>query len=149
VIPDTPRKAGRPSLPSALLSVLGVGALVYAFLHAASDGWRNAVTIGTFTAAAVVLLCFVLVQARSSDPLLPLRLFRNRNRVGSYVMGMSIGAAVFSMFYFLTQFVQEILGYSPIKAGGAFLPLMVLLGAAAQVGGRLIGCPVMVLNDLA
>ena len=54
-------------------------------------------------------------------------------------MGMSIGAAIFSMFYFLTQFVQEILGYSPIKAGLAFLPLMVLLGATAQVGGRLIG----------
>jgi MFS family permease len=53
-------------------------------------------------------------------------------------MGMSIGAAIFSMFYFLTQFVQEILGYSPIKAGLAFLPLMVLLGATAQVGGRLI-----------
>jgi MFS family permease len=53
-------------------------------------------------------------------------------------MGMSIGAAIFSMFYFLTQFVQEILGYSPIKAGVAFLPLMVLLGATAQAGGRLI-----------
>jgi predicted MFS family arabinose efflux permease len=118
--------------------VLGVGALVYGFLHAASDGWGNPVTIGTFAAAAVVLAGFVALQARSAEPLLPLRLFRNRNRVGSYLMGMSIGAAIFSMFYFLTQFVQEILGYSPIKAGLAFLPLMVLLGATAQVGGRLI-----------
>jgi len=138
VIPDTPRRAGRPPLPSAVLSVAGVGALVYGFLHAASGGWRNAVTITAFAVALAVLSIFAVVQARASDPLLPLRLFGNRNRVGSYLMGMSIGAAIFSMFYFLTQFVQEILGYSPIKAGVAFLPLMVLLAATAQVGGRLI-----------
>ncbi|HXS63985.1 MAG TPA: MFS transporter [Streptosporangiaceae bacterium] len=139
VIPATPRTAGRPSLLSAVLSVLGAGALVYGFLHAASDSWRNPVTIGAFAVAAVGIAAFVAVQARSAAPLLPLRLLRNRNRVGSYLMGMAIGAAIFSMFYFLTQFVQEILGYSPIKAGLAFLPLMVLLGATAQLGGRLIG----------
>ena len=138
VIPATARRANRPSLPSALLSVLGIGALVYGFLHAASDGWRNSLTVGSFTLSVFLLTAFVLVQTRSSEPLLPLRLFRNRNRVGSYLMGLSIGAAIFSMFYFLTQFVQEVLGYSPIKAGVAFLPLMVLLGATAQVGGRLI-----------
>jgi predicted MFS family arabinose efflux permease len=138
VIPDTPRRVGRPSLSSALMSVLGVGALVYGFLHAASDGWRNSVTITSFAVALVVLFVFAVVQARVRDPLLPLRLFGNRNRVGSYLMGMSIGAAIFSMFYFLTQFVQEILGYSPIKAGVAFLPLMALLALTAQVGGRLI-----------
>jgi len=138
VIPDTPRRAGRPSMPSAVLSVLGIGALVYGFLHAASDSWRSPVTIGAFAVAAAVIAGFTALQARSREPLLPLRLFRNRNRVGSYLMGMGIGAAIFSMFYFLTQFVQEILGYSPIKAGLAFLPLMVLLGATAQVGGRLI-----------
>jgi len=137
-IPETPRRAGRPSLSSALMSVVGVGALVYGFLHAASGGWRNSVTITSFAVALVVLLVFAIVQARARDPLLPLRLFRNRNRVGSYLMGMSIGAAIFSMFYFLTQFVQEILGYSPIKAGVAFLPLMALLALTAQVGGRLI-----------
>ena len=138
VIPDTPRKSGRPSLPSAVLSVIGVGALVYGFLHAASDSWRSPVTIGAFAVAAAGITGFTVLQARSRDPLLPLRLFRNRNRVGSHLMGMAIGAAIFSMFYFLTQFVQEILGYSPIKAGLAFLPLMVLLGATAQVGGRVI-----------
>jgi EmrB/QacA subfamily drug resistance transporter len=138
VIPDTPRKAGRPSVPSAALSVIGIGALVYGFLHAASDSWRSPVTIGAFAVAAAGIAGFTALQARSRDPLLPLRLFRNRNRVGSHLMGMAIGAAMFSMFYFLTQFVQEILGYSPIKAGLAFLPLMVLLGATAQVGGRVI-----------
>jgi EmrB/QacA subfamily drug resistance transporter len=138
VIPDTPRTARRPSLLSALLSVVGVGALVFGFLHAASAGWRNSATVGAFATAVVVLAGFAWLQARSREPLLPLRLFRNRNRVGSYLMGASIGAAIFSMFYFLTQFVQEILGYSPLKAGLAFLPLMVLLGATAQAGGRLI-----------
>jgi EmrB/QacA subfamily drug resistance transporter len=138
VIPETPRMAGRPSVPSAVLSVMGVGALVYGFLHAASDSWRSPVTIGAFAVAAVSIVAFSALQARSARPLLPLRLFRNRNRVGSYLMGMAIGAAIFSMFYFLTQFVQEILGYSPIKAGLAFLPLMVLLGVTAQVGRRVI-----------
>jgi predicted MFS family arabinose efflux permease len=122
-----------------VLSVLGVGALVYGFLHAASASWRSPVTIGTFAVAAAGIAAFALLQARSARPLLPLRLFRNRNRVGSHLMGMAIGAAMFSMFYFLAQFVQEILGYSPIRAGLAFLPLMVLLGATAQIGGRLIG----------
>jgi EmrB/QacA subfamily drug resistance transporter len=138
-IPATQRISGRPSLLSAVLSVAGVGALVYGFLHAASDGWRNTTTIGSFAAAAMILTVFTLIQTRVREPLLPLRLFRNRNRVGSYLMGMSVGAAIFSMFYFLTQFVQEILQYSPIKAGVVFLPLMVLLGVTAQVGGRLIG----------
>jgi EmrB/QacA subfamily drug resistance transporter len=138
VIPDTPRTARKPSLVSALLSVLGVGALVYGFLHAASDGWHNPVTVGSFAFAVVILAVFAWLQARSREPLLPLPLFRNRNRVGSYLMGISIGAAIFSMFYFLSQYVQEILGYSPIKAGLAFLPLMVLLAGTAQVGGRLI-----------
>jgi EmrB/QacA subfamily drug resistance transporter len=138
-IPDTPRKPGRPSVLSAVLSVIGIGALVYGFLHAASDSWRSPVTIGAFAVAAAGIVGFTVLQSRSGDPLLPLRLFRNRNRVGSHLMGMGIGAAMFSMFYFLTQFVQEILGYSPIKAGLAFLPLMVLLGATAQIGGRVIG----------
>jgi EmrB/QacA subfamily drug resistance transporter len=138
VIPETPRTAGRPSVPSAVLSVLGVGALVYGFLHAASASWRSPATIGAFAVAAAGIAAFAVLQAGSARPLLPLRLFRNRNRVGSYLMGMAIGAAMFSMFYFLTQFVQEILGYSPIKAGLAFLPLMVLLGMTAQVGRRLI-----------
>jgi MFS family permease len=129
---------GRPSVLSAVLSVIGIGALVYGFLHAASDSWRSPVTIGAFVVAGTGIAAFSLLQARSSQPLLPLRLFRNRNRVGSHLMGMAVGAAMFSMFYFLTQFVQEILGYSPIKAGLAFLPLMVLLGATAQIGGRII-----------
>ena len=137
-IPSTPRTAGRPSVLSAAFSVVGVGALVYGFLHAASNSWRSPVTVGAFAVAAVGIATFATLQARSTRPLLPLRLFRNRNRVGSHLMGMGIGAAIFSMFYFLTQFVQEILGYSPIKAGLSFLPLMVLLGVTAQIGGRVI-----------
>jgi len=136
-IPDTPRTAaGRPSVLSALLSVLGVGALVYGFLHAAADSWRSPVTIGAFAVAAAGITAFVFVQARSEHPLLPLRLFRNRNRVGSHLMGLAIGATMFSTFYFLAQFVQEILGYSPIKAGlGRALPVPVLLHALAHGWG--------------
>jgi len=138
-IPSTPRKAGRPSVPSAVLSVLGVGMLVYGFIHAASNGWANPVTAGSFAVAVAVIAGFTVLQARSADPLLPLRLFRNRNRAGSYLMGICVGAAMFSMFYFLSQYVQEILRYSPIKAGLSFLPMMALLAATAQIAGRIIG----------
>ena len=79
VIPGTPRKAGRPSVPTAVLSVLGVGMLVYGFIHAASSSWGNPVTAGSFAVAVAAIAGFIVVQARSADPLLPLRLFRNRN----------------------------------------------------------------------
>jgi MFS family permease len=72
---------GRPSVLSAVLSVIGIGALVYGFLHAASNSWRSPVTIGAFVVAATGIAAFSLLQARSAQPLLPLRLFRNRNYI--------------------------------------------------------------------
>jgi len=135
---ESPRTPGRFALADAASSTLGMASLVYGFIHAATAGWANTATIGAFFVAAVLLVTFVLMQARSSQPLMPLRLFSNRSRVGAYTVMLIIGAAVFAMFFFLTQYVQLVLGFSPIKAGLAFLPVSATIVVVAQVVSRLV-----------
>jgi EmrB/QacA subfamily drug resistance transporter len=138
VLKESPRGAGRFALADAVSSTLGMAALVYGFIHAATDGWSDAVTLGSFGVAAVLLVSFVLMQSWSRQPLMPLRLFRNRNRVGAYTLMLIVGAAVFAMFYFLTQYVQNVMGFSPTKAGLAFLPVSATIVVVAQVVSRMI-----------
>jgi EmrB/QacA subfamily drug resistance transporter len=138
VLRESPRTEGRFALADALSSTLGMAALVYGFIHAATDGWSDAVTIASFALAAALLVAFVVMQSRSTQPLMPLRIFTNRSRVGAYVLMLIIGAAVFAMFYFLTQYVQNVLGFSPIKAGVSFLPVSATIIFVAQVVSRLV-----------
>ena len=138
VLEESPRGKGRFALADAVTSTVGMASLVYGFIHAATKGWSNGVTIGSFLVAAVLLTVFVFMQSISAQPLMPLRLFKNRSRDGAYVVMLIIGAAVFAMFYFLTQFVQLILGFSPVKAGLAFLPVSATIVIVAQVVSRII-----------
>ena len=138
VIAESPRASGRFALADAVTSTLGMAALVYGFIHAATDGWGNTVTVGSFVLAAALLSSFVVMQAQSSQPLMPLRIFHDRSRVGAYTVMLIIGAAVFAMFFFLTQYVQIVLGFSPIKAGLAFLPVSATIVVVAQVVSRLV-----------
>jgi EmrB/QacA subfamily drug resistance transporter len=132
-------RIGRLALTDALTSTLGMGALVYGFIHAAStQSWTGATTIGSFVLAALLLTVFVVMQARSAQPLMPLRLFHNPTRVGAYTVMLIVGAAVFAMFFFLTQYVQKVMGFSPIKAGFAFLPVSAMIIVVAQVASRLV-----------
>lgn len=138
VLPRGERAPGQLDLPDAVTATAGVGSLTYGFIHAASNGWSDAVTLVAFTAAVVFLAAFLAIEARTEQPLMPLRLFANRNRsAGNFVM-LTIGAALFAMFFFLTQYVQEILGYSPLKAGFAFLPVSATIIVVAQICSRLI-----------
>jgi EmrB/QacA subfamily drug resistance transporter len=139
VLSESRRTPGRFALPDALSSTLGMAALVYGFIHAATDGWGNAVTAVSFVIAAVLLAIFVVMQSRSPQPLMPLRLFADRNRVGAYVVMLIIGAAVFAMFYFLVQYVQIVKHFSPLKAGLAFLPVSATIVVAAQLVSRIVG----------
>jgi predicted MFS family arabinose efflux permease len=125
-------------LPGAVTSTIGMAALVYGFIHSATNGWSQPATIGSFVLAAVLLTTFVLIEARSPNPLMPLRLFRSRTRVGSYIVMLVTGAAVFAMFYFLVQYVQDVKGYSPLKAGFAFLPVSAVIVVVAQIASRAI-----------
>ena len=91
--------------------------LVYGIIRAAADGWGNPVTLAAFAAAAVLLAGFVWRESRARQPITPLRLFADRRRAGSYLTRLLIVAGMFGMFFFLTQFVQDILGFSPLRAG--------------------------------
>src|SRR3954467_469433 len=138
VLAESPRGQGRLAVADAVTSTLGMASLVYGFIHAATDSWGDPVTLVSFGIAAGLLSLFVYMQSRSSQPLMPLRLFADRTRVGAYVVMLIAGAAVFAMFYFLTQYVQNVLGFSPIQAGVCFLPISATIIVVAQVVSRLV-----------
>ncbi|MGW7362108.1 MFS transporter [Streptomyces sp. NPDC054841] len=126
-------------IPGVILSTLGLVALVYGFTRAESDGWSDATTIGLFVASAVLLAAFVAVEARVKSPLLPLRVLTERNRGGVYLsLGLAI-IAMFGLFLFLTYYLQVVKGFSPVKTGFAFLPMIAgMITGSTQIGARLM-----------
>ena len=126
-------------IPGVLLSTLGLVALVYGFTRAESEGWGDSVTVGMFVASAVLLLAFVVTESKVKAPLLPLRVITDRNRGGIY---LSLGLAIigmFGLFLFLTYYLQVVQGYSPVKTGFAFLPMIVgMIMGSTQIGTRLM-----------
>jgi EmrB/QacA subfamily drug resistance transporter len=136
VLPETERNRGRFDLAGAFTSTLGMTALVYGFVHAASAGWSQAETVASFIAGVVLLGAFVLVEARAESPITPLRMFTNRNRASAYVARLMLVAGMMGMFFFLTQFLRGVLGYSDLKTGFAFVPLTVVVFAGSQVSAR-------------
>jgi len=137
-LPETARNAGRFDAAGALTSTLGMASVVYAFVRAATDGWGDRGTIAAFVVGGLLLVAFVLVERRASQPITPLRLFADRNRATSYVARLFLVAGMYGMFFFLTQFLQGVLGYSPLRGGLAFLPLTVALFAASQLSSRFL-----------
>jgi EmrB/QacA subfamily drug resistance transporter len=135
-LPETPRQPGRFDLAGALTSTIGMTALVYGFVNAASDGWSGIRTIGSFAVGAVLLATFVLTELRAEAPITPLRLFASRNRSSSYVARLLLVAGMMGMFFFLTQFLRGVLGYSDLKTGFAFVPLTAIVFTASQLSAR-------------
>ena len=138
ILPESARQPGRFDLFGALTSTAGMSALVYAFLRAAASGWTDRLTLAAFASAAALLGAFVVTEARSPQPITPLRLFADRSRSGSYVARLLLVAGMFGMFFFLTQYVQEILRFSPLTAGLAFVPMTGALFAVSRLAPRLI-----------
>jgi EmrB/QacA subfamily drug resistance transporter len=128
----------RLDLPGVLLATAGLVALVYGCTQAASHGWASARVVGPFAAGVVLLAAFGFLETRVANPLLPLRIVRDRNRVGGYLSVASAVAGMLGMFLFLTYYLQIVLGYQPVRAGLAFLPLSVAVLLSAQVAGRLL-----------
>src|SRR5690606_3887463 len=126
-------------IPGVILSTLGLVALVYGFTRAESDGWSDSVTVAMFVASAVLLLAFVVVESRVKAPLLPLRVITERNRGGVYLsLGLAI-IAMFGLFLFLTYYLQVVKGYSPVRTGFAFLPMIAgMITGSTQIGTRLM-----------
>jgi len=125
-------------VPGAVTSTAGLLALVYSFTQAETKGWGSASTL-TFAAAGVVLLgVFSLIERRSQNPLLPLRVLADRNRGGAFLSSLLVGIALFATFLFLTYYFQQILGYSALKAGFAFLPFSAGIVGGATLSSQLL-----------
>ncbi len=131
--------SGRLDVPGALTVTGGMLALVYGVSNAAVHPWSSPGTYVPLVIATVLLVSFGFIETRTPKPLMPLRIFANRNRSGAYAMMLCIATAVFSMFFFLTQFLQNILGWSPIKTGLGFLPMTGGIVVAAGLTSRLVG----------
>ena len=150
----------RYDIPGALLATTGLVSLVYGFTEAAKQknpgkstevlGWTAGSTIFFLVLAVVLLVGFVVWESRSKNPLLPLRIALDRNRGGSYLTFLLVGAGLFAMFLFLTYYFQLNLGYSPLKSGFAFLPfsggIILTAGVVAQLLPRVGPKPLMVIG---
>jgi len=139
VLAASDRRPGRLDLPGALTVTAGMVLLVYGLSHAATYSWTDTVTLTSLGLAAVLLVVFVAIESRSQHALMPFNIFARRNRDGAYLLSLVIGVSVFGVFFFLTQFVQNILGFSPLVAGIAFLPMTATIIVTAQVVSRLVG----------
>jgi EmrB/QacA subfamily drug resistance transporter len=128
---EAPAEKPRLDLPGTLTASAGLFALVYGFSHASTTSWGDATTLGFLAAGVALLVAFVAIQRRVAHPLLPLRVVLDRDRGGSYLaVGLS-GIAIFGVFLFLTYYLQQILGFSPIESGAAFLPMTFAIMIAA------------------
>ena len=133
------RVAGRTryDVSGAATVTAGLVALVYGLSNASSQGWSAPRTVGFVLAGLVLLVVFVVIEARVVAPLLPLRVLWERNRGGSYLVGLMIGTALLAFFLFLTFYLQQILGYSALRSGVAFLPFTVGIGIGVGLSAQL------------
>ena len=126
----------RLDLPGLAASAVGLFALTYALIEANSYGWTSPRIIGAFVAAGASLVAFVLLERHQRAPMLPLELFRNRTYTGANLAMLLVALAMFGVFFFVSLYMQNILGYSAVQAGAAFLPMTVLIILVAPIAGK-------------
>jgi EmrB/QacA subfamily drug resistance transporter len=136
LLPETDPHPGRFDVLGALTSTLGMGLLVYGFVRAASDGWSDVWTVMSFVIGALLLAAFVAVELRAEEPITPLRLLADRSRTSANVARGLLFAGMFGMFFFLTQYLQDVLHYSSLKTGFAFLPMPTTVFLVSQLTSR-------------
>jgi EmrB/QacA subfamily drug resistance transporter len=128
----------RLDVGGAITATGGMAALVYGLIHAATQGWGTALTVAPLAAGAVLISVFLLLQARVEHPLLPLHLFKDRNRAAAYANYCLGPAAGMSMFFVVSQYLQDVLHYSPLRTGFAFLPVSAIIFAFSRLMPRLL-----------
>jgi EmrB/QacA subfamily drug resistance transporter len=152
-LPESKGNPGRFDLPGAITASLGLAALVYGLSNAATSPngvshWGDTKVVVSLAAAVVLLVSFVFIESRSRHALMPLRIFRNRDRSAANLIMLCVGTAMFGMFFFLTLFVQTVWGYSALKTGVAYLPMvamiMVMAGVSAQLVNRIGARPLLI-----
>ncbi|HEX2317246.1 MAG TPA: MFS transporter [Thermomonospora sp.] len=138
VVREPERHPGRFDLTGAVTSTAGMVALVYGFVRAAEAGWDDALAWGALASAVALLGAFVAVERRAAQPLTPLWLFADRDRGAAYAIMLLFVSGMFGMFYFLTLYLQQVRGMTPLEAGAAFLPLTLVLFGVARLAPRLL-----------
>ena len=128
---EIPELRSRIDIPGALTATGGLFAIVYGLANSETQGWADATTIAMLVAGVALLAWFVVIQTRSANPLLPLRVVLDRDRGGSFLAMVLAGAGMFGVFLFLTYYLQQNLEFSPIQAGFAFLPMTFSIVIAA------------------
>ncbi|MFF3205903.1 MFS transporter [Streptomyces sp. NPDC002962] len=137
-VTETPRHAGRFDAAGALTGTAGTTSLVYAFIRVSQEGWSDTLALLGFTGAAALLVGFALIETRAEQPIMPLGLFADRDRAGAYLGVLMLPAGMFGAFYFLTLISQEVLHYSPLRAGLAFLPMTAVMFTTVRFVPRLL-----------
>jgi EmrB/QacA subfamily drug resistance transporter len=151
-VTETPRHTGRFDAAGALTGTAGTTSLVYAFLRVSEEGWSDTQALLGFVGAAALLTGFALVEARAEQPIMPLKLFADRDRAGAYAGVLLLPAGMFGAFYFLTLISQQALHYSPLRAGFAFLPMTAVMFTTVRLVPRLLarcGAKPLILTGLA
>ncbi|MER7007664.1 MFS transporter [Dactylosporangium sp. NPDC000555] len=138
-VTETPRNPGRFDLIGALTSALGATGIVFGLARAADHGWTDPFTLLPLIAGAVALIAFVVLERRAAHPIVPLGLFADRSRAGAYLGILLVPMVTLSMQFLLVQFMQEVLGFSPLLAGPAFLPMAGGMLITAQNAARPLG----------
>ena len=123
-------------LPGLATSAIGLFALTYGLIEANTYGWTSTRILGAFVLAAVALLSFVVIERRGREAMLPLELFRNGTYTGANLVVLLVALAMFGVFFFVSLYMQNILGYSPVETGAAFLPLTIIIILVAPIAGK-------------
>ena len=123
-------------LPGLATSAIGLFALTYGLIEANTYGWTSARIVGVFVLAAAALVSFVVIERRRRDPMLPLELFRSGTYTGANLVVLLVALAMFGVFFFVSLYMQNILGYSPVETGAAFLPMTIIIILVAPIAGK-------------
>ena len=141
VLKESERHTGWLDIPGAITGTLGLLGIVFGLSRAGQEayGWDSMQTISSLVAGVALLVAFLVIESRVDHPLLPMRIFANRTRATSFVAMMIAPAAMFAMFFYLSLFIQQIMGFSPLEAGFAFLPFSVGIVIGAALSSNLVG----------
>lgn len=131
-LPGSARARGRFDLAGAVSATSGVGALVYGVIHSADSGWSAPATVVPLGLGAALLAALVIAEGRAAQPIMPLRLFASRERVGAYLARLLYLGAMIGFFFYSAQYLQGVLGFSALRAGVAFFPMTVVNFAVAM-----------------
>lgn len=135
---EGPRRRGRLDTPGAVTGTGAVLALAYGITRGGEHGWSEVLTVGALLSALALTVLFLVLESRREQPMLPLALFRDRNRTGSYVTVLFIGAGLMGTFYLLTLYLQQVLAFSPVRTGLASLPFSIGIILSAGISSKLV-----------